>query len=58
MRQPRAEQVAFMVQKNLGFVDQPAKGRRVNNAIAVPLKVGARGRLRLGKAAPTGAGWI
>ena len=27
VRQPGAEQVAFMVQKNLGFVNQPAKSR-------------------------------
>ena len=43
MRQPRAKQVSLMVHKDLGFVNQTPEGRRVNNAIAVALKITARG---------------
>ena len=40
----KAEQVAFVVQKHLGFVHQPPKRGGVNNAITVALKIVARGR--------------
>jgi hypothetical protein len=33
-----------MVQKNLGFVDQPPERRAMHNAVAVTLVLGARGR--------------
>src|SRR3970040_1234550 len=37
VRQARAEQVALVVDENLGFVFQPAKRRAVNDAVAVAL---------------------
>ena len=48
VRQPRTEQVAFMVYEHLGLVFQPAKGCRMNNAIAVTLKLVAVDRLVFG----------
>ena len=51
--EPRAKQVAFMVQKNLRFVHQPPKRGGVDDAVAVALKVGARGRGLFGIAAAT-----
>ena len=53
VRQPGAEQVALVVEKNLRFIHQPAKRRAVHDAVAVALKLGARGRWRLGKAPAT-----
>ena len=44
MREPRAEQVAFVVQEHLRLVDQPAKRRGVHDAVAVALELGARRR--------------
>ena len=46
MRQPGAEQVAFVVEEHLGLVDQPAERGGVHDAVAVALKVVARGRWR------------
>ena len=53
MGKPRAKQVTLMIYKNLGLVDQAPKGRRVNNAIAIPLIVAAGGRYWLIKAPTT-----
>ena len=47
MREPRAKQIALVVQEHLGLVDQPAKRRRVHDTIAVALVIGTRGRGRL-----------
>jgi hypothetical protein len=55
MREPGAKQVAFMVQKNLGFVDQTPEGRAMNNAVAVALVVIARRRICFGKPPTTAA---
>jgi hypothetical protein len=55
VREPRAEQVALVVQEHLGLVDQAAEGRGVHDAVAVALEVGARRRGRLGMAAPAAA---
>ena len=41
-----AKKIAFMVQKNLGFINQSPKRSGVHDAIAVPLKGVARGRIR------------
>ena len=49
-----AEQVALVVQKHLGFVDQPAKSTGMDDAVPVALEFGARGRRSLGEA-PTPA---
>ena len=38
MGQPRAKQIAFMVDKDLGLVDQAPKGAGVDDAIAIALK--------------------
>ena len=54
VRQARAEQVAFVVQEHLGFVDQTPKRRAVNDAITVALEVVAR-RRRIFGMAPTPA---
>jgi hypothetical protein len=43
-----AKQVAFVVQKNLGFIDQATKGGGVHDAVAVTLKSVAGGGVRLG----------
>jgi Holliday junction resolvasome RuvABC endonuclease subunit len=51
----RAEQVAFMVQENLGFVDQAPKGRGMDDAVAVALKGVAIGRCGFGEAPAAGA---
>ena len=50
MRQTRAKQVAFMVQKYLRFVDQPAKRRGVHDAVAVALVGSTCWGIRLGEA--------
>jgi hypothetical protein len=42
MRQPRAEEVAFVVDENLGLVDQAPEGRAVHDAVAVALVFVAR----------------
>jgi hypothetical protein len=47
-----------MVQKNLGFVDKPAKRRAVNDAVTVALKFGTRGGRTLKKPPPTREGRI
>ena len=51
MRQPRAEQVAFVVEEHLRLVDQAAERGGVHDAVAVALELGARGRRRLRVAA-------
>ena len=38
MGQARAEMIAFVIDKHLRLVLQPAKGGRVNDAVPVPLK--------------------
>ena len=48
MRQPRAEQVAFMVDEDLGLVDQAAERGGMDDAVAVALEGVARGRRRAG----------
>ena len=55
MREPGAKQIALMVQKNLGFVNQATKSRAVDNAITVALVVIARRRVRFGKTPTTAA---
>jgi hypothetical protein len=59
VRHARAKQIAFVVQEDLGFVNQASKSGGVNDAIAVALmrvtKAGSVGRsLRLRVAAATG----
>ena len=44
MRQAGAEQVAFMVKEHLGLVDQPPEGRGMDDAVAIALVFGSRGR--------------
>ena len=46
MCQPRAEQVAFMVDEDLGLVFEPAKGGGMNDAVAITLEFAAMGRRR------------
>jgi hypothetical protein len=58
VRESRAKQVAFVVQKNLRFVNQPPKRRAVHDAVAVALKLAARGCRRLQVATPTGLGGV
>jgi hypothetical protein len=41
--------VSGAVEKDLRFVFQPAKGARVNHAVAITLEFGAPGGRRLGK---------
>jgi Holliday junction resolvasome RuvABC endonuclease subunit len=38
MRHAGAKQIAFMVQKDLGFIDQAAKRGGMHDAVAVALK--------------------
>ena len=52
MREARAKQVALVVQKDLGFVDQAPKRGAMHDAVAVALKLGTRGRRGLRKAPP------
>ena len=54
MRQPGAEQVALVVDEDLGLVDQAAEGRAVHDAVAVALELVARRRRRLRDAAGRG----
>jgi hypothetical protein len=51
MRQPRAKQIAFVVQKNLGFVDQAPEGCAVDDAVTIASEFRAGGCGRLWKAA-------
>ncbi len=44
VREAGAEQVALVVQKNLGFVDQTAESGGMHDPVAVTLKSAARGR--------------
>jgi len=47
VRQAGAVEVALVVDEDLGLVDQAAEGRRVDDAITVPLVLGAVARRRL-----------
>nr|GEU28520.1 hypothetical protein [Tanacetum cinerariifolium] len=51
VREAGAEQVAFVVKKNLGLVFEPAERRRMDDAVAVALELAARRvrRLRRGQ---------
>jgi hypothetical protein len=42
MGQPGAVMIAFVVEKDLGFLLQPPKRRGMNDAVAVALEIGAR----------------
>jgi hypothetical protein len=53
-----AEQIAFVVQEHLRFVDQAPKGRRVDDAVSVSLKVISRRGGRFKKATTARAGWL
>ena len=55
VREPRAEQVAFVVQEHLRLVDQPAERGGMDDAVAVALELGAGRRRRLGMAAAAAA---
>ena len=46
MREPRAEQVAFVVQEDLGLVDQPPERGGMHDAVAIALERVARRRRR------------
>ena len=46
VREPRAKQIAFVVQKHLCFVDQPPECGGVHDAVTVTLESIARGRRR------------
>ena len=50
MREARAVQVAFVVDEDLGLVDEPTKRRRMHDAVAVALEFGAVTRWRFGHA--------
>ena len=58
MREPGAEQVAFVVEEHLRLVDEPAKSGRVDDAVAVALKVVARRRGRDGVASTARSGGV
>jgi hypothetical protein len=58
MGQPRAEEIALVVQKNLSFVNQPAKSRRVHDPVAVTLKSRARGCRQFGITTPARKFWM
>jgi hypothetical protein len=51
MRQTRAIQIAFVIDENLGLVDQATKGSGMNDPISITLKFTAHGRRRLRVAA-------
>ena len=55
MGQPGAEQVALVVQEDLGLVDQAPERARMDDAVAVALEIVARRRRPLGKAPPLAA---
>ncbi len=50
MRQARAEEIAFVIDEDLGLVLEPAERAGVDHAIAVPLERRPPGRVRLGVA--------
>ena len=52
VRQAGAEQVALMVDEDLGLVDQAPEGRGMDDAVPVALEVAARGRRRLRETPP------
>ena len=52
VRQPGAEEVALVVDEHLRLVLQPTEGRGVDDPVAIALKAGARGALRLGMQPP------
>src|SRR5581483_8585329 len=54
VREPRAQMVAGAVEKNLCLVFEPAKGARMNDAVAVTLILCAPFGRRFGKFASTG----
>src|SRR4051794_27324985 len=47
MGQPRPEMVTLMEDENLRFVTKPAKGTGVDDPVAIPAEVVARGTRRL-----------
>jgi hypothetical protein len=47
MGQPCPKQIAFMIDENLRLVLQPAKSRRMNDAIAIALELTAGNRIGL-----------
>ena len=49
VREPRAEQIALVVQEHLRLVNQPPERGRVHDAVAVPLESVARGRWSFSK---------
>src|SRR4029079_3775535 len=51
VRKPRAEKVAFMIDKNLRLVLKAPEGVRVDDAIAITLVVASAARRRLAMAA-------
>jgi hypothetical protein len=53
VRETRAVEIPFMIDENLGLVDQPPKRIRMNDAIAISLEFAAKSRGRFGK--PTSA---
>ena len=53
MREPRAKQVALMVKEHLGLVNQSPECRRVDNTVAVALKLRTRRRYRFKNTPPT-----
>ena len=55
MREPRAEQVALVVDEDLRLVDQAPERRGVDDTVAVALVLVARRRRRFGDAAPARA---
>ena len=55
--QPRAKQVAFMIDENLGLVFKPPEGRAMHDAVAVALEFAARQRRRLGDLPASGVGF-
>ena len=54
MRQPRAIEIAFVIDEHLRLVDQPAKGIGMHDAVAVALVFGAVLRRRFGIATAAG----
>src|SRR6266849_1336297 len=52
MRQPGPVQIAFVIDENLGLVDQPAESGRMHDAIAIPLIFRTVSRFRFRVAAP------
>ena len=54
VRQPGAVMIALVVHEDLSLVDQPAEGRRMNDAIAIALKRRPHRMLRFRMEAPAG----